>query len=148
MKYTALANVKKMRDLLDSSIDVIGVGGVETGADAFEMILCGAAAVQVGTKHWIEGAGCFDRIAKELGEIMDGKGYKSIEEFRGKLKPWSKEGASVSRKMKKAAGGGGATGTKAAEGGGDISTGMMLVNAFLIAIVAALVADKLGYLKI
>ena len=47
VKYTALANVKKMRELLDESIDIIGVGGVETGADAFEMILCGAKAVQV-----------------------------------------------------------------------------------------------------
>jgi len=31
VKYTALANVKRMRELLDSSIDVVGVGGVFTG---------------------------------------------------------------------------------------------------------------------
>ena len=31
VKYTALANVKKMRELLDESIDVVGVGGVFTG---------------------------------------------------------------------------------------------------------------------
>lgn len=32
VKYTALANVKKMRDLLVESIDVVGAGGVFTGA--------------------------------------------------------------------------------------------------------------------
>lgn len=31
MKYTALANVKKMRALLNDEIDVVGVGGVFTG---------------------------------------------------------------------------------------------------------------------
>ena len=31
VKYTALANVKKMRELLDDDIDVVGVGGVFTG---------------------------------------------------------------------------------------------------------------------
>ena len=31
VKYTALANVKKMRELLDDEIDVVGVGGVFSG---------------------------------------------------------------------------------------------------------------------
>ena len=52
VKYTALANVKQMRELLDDSIDVVGVGGVQSGRDAFELILCGAQAVQVGTHCW------------------------------------------------------------------------------------------------
>ena len=55
------------------------------------MILCGAKAVQVGTCHWIEGSSCFDRIAMELEALMISKGYKSIEEFRGKLKPYSND---------------------------------------------------------
>lgn len=73
-------------------IDVVGVGGVRTGRDVFEMILCGASAVQVGTCHWIEGPKCFERIAMELKKnMMQIKGYATIEEFRGKLKPWAKE---------------------------------------------------------
>ena len=43
---------------------------VSTGTDAFEMILCGAKAVQVGTCHWTEGAPCFERITRELKSIM------------------------------------------------------------------------------
>ena len=101
VKHTALANVRMMRILLDDDIDVIGVGGVRTGADAFELILCGAKAVQVGTCHWSEGPACFDRICKELENIMQEKGYTSIADFYNKLKPWSKEGASASRANRK-----------------------------------------------
>lgn len=100
VKYTALANVKKMRELLVDDIDVVGVGGVYTGQDAFEMILCGATAVQVGTCHWTEGPKCFDRICQELQDIMDSKGYKTIDDFKNKLKEWSKEGVATSRQVK------------------------------------------------
>ena len=44
------------------------------------------AYCEVATKHWTEGPKCFDRIAKELESIMKRKGYKSLDEFRGKLK--------------------------------------------------------------
>ncbi len=101
VKYTALANVKKMRDLLDPTISLVGVGGVQSGKDVFEMILCGASAVQIGTCHWIEGPKCFDRICAELQAIMKEKGYKNIYDFKGKLKPWSKDGAAASREAKK-----------------------------------------------
>jgi dihydroorotate dehydrogenase (fumarate) len=94
-KHTALANVRQMYKLLQqrgrTDIDIIGVGGVKSGLDAFELILCGAKAVQVGTCHWTEGSTCFDRIAKELCNIITEKGYTSIEDFRGKLKPYTKQ---------------------------------------------------------
>jgi len=87
IKHTALANVRQMSQLLRPDIDVVGVGGVSSGTDAFELILCGAKAVQVGTCHRVEGPECFDRISAELKAIMKRKGYQSIEDFRGKLKP-------------------------------------------------------------
>ena len=94
VKQIALANVKILSDLLNESgrnnIDIIGVGGVFTGQDVFEFILCGAKAVQVGTCHWSEGPECFDRIAKELMVIMKSKGYSGINDFRGKIKPYQK----------------------------------------------------------
>ena len=144
VKYTALANVRKMTELLDPSIDVVGVGGVESGEDAFEMILCGAAAVQVGTCHWTEGPKCFDRICDELKTIMAEKGYNSVDDFKGKLKPWSKEGAAIARAAKKARqarekGAGGATAV--AKGGGDV---YMILTHILAIVVAVLLADKFG----
>ena len=87
---------------LDRSIDIVGVGGVVSGEDAFQLILCGAAAVQTATTHWLEGPGCFDRIARELEAIMAAKGYTSIADFRGRLKPYDKTNKP---KEQKAAGG-------------------------------------------
>ena len=90
-KHMATANVKQLRQRLHDSIDVVGVGGVKSGADAFDLLLCGAAAVQTATTHWLEGPACFDRIAAELKALMKAKGYTTLGDFRGKLKPFSKE---------------------------------------------------------
>ena len=94
IKPIALANVRmiaqKLIEYNRTDIDIVGVGGVSTGKDAFELILCGAKAVQVGTCHWTEGPACFDRIASELEAIMRKKGYTSIDQFCGKLKDYTK----------------------------------------------------------
>lgn len=87
IKYTALANVRKFYELLGNKIKIIGVGGVFSGIDAFEFILAGASAVQIGTAYIQEGKGVFGRIQKELANFMNKKGYRSIEDFRGNLKP-------------------------------------------------------------
>jgi dihydroorotate dehydrogenase (fumarate) len=144
VKYTALSNVRQMRSLLDDKIDVVGVGGIETGTDAFEMILCGAHAVQVGTCHWKEGPKCLDRICAELRELMASKGYNSIEDFRGKLKPWSKEGAALSRATRKNDPSGEIRAT-AAKSTGDPFT---MISAILTVLVAILLADKFGLVNI
>ena len=65
---------------------MIGTGGVRTGREPFEHILCGASMVQVGTTLHKEGVSAFDRITNELKAIMVEKGYESLEDFRGKLR--------------------------------------------------------------
>ena len=85
IKPTALANVHAFYQRLNPSIQIIGTGGVLTGRDAFEHILCGASMVQVGTMLHKEGVGAFERITNELKAIMEEKGYESIEDFRGEL---------------------------------------------------------------
>ncbi|MDO8503655.1 MAG: dihydroorotate oxidase [bacterium] len=87
IKPTALGNVRKFYELVGDKMKIIGVGGVFNGIDAFEFILAGASAVQVGTVYMQEGPGCFRRIQNELRAFMKKKGYKKIEDFRGKLKP-------------------------------------------------------------
>ena len=89
VKPTGLANVRKFYEIFQehgSKIKIIGCGGIETGKDAFEYILCGAEMVQVGTQFYKEGKKCFSNIRNELGEIMYKKGYTLLEDFRGKLK--------------------------------------------------------------
>ena len=86
IKPIGLANVRKFYELLDRDIDIIGVGGIYTGRDVFEYVLAGAKAVQLGTIFMQEKHGCFNRIEKEFNDVMQRKGYHSIEEVRGKLK--------------------------------------------------------------
>lgn len=86
IKYTALANVRKFYQLFGDKIQIIGVGGIYSGIDAFEFILAGSSAVQIGTAFLQKGPGIFEKVQKELLDFMEKKGYKSIEEFRGMLK--------------------------------------------------------------
>lgn len=86
IKPTALANVRAFRERLNKDIKIIGTGGVLTGKDVFEHILCGADLVQVGTTLHKEGVSAFDRLAKELEEIMKEKGYTNLEQFKAKLR--------------------------------------------------------------
>ena len=85
VKYTALANVRKFHELLPH-VPIIGCGGIYSGKDAFEFILAGATAVQLGTVFIQEGPSCFGRIQKELKDYLKKKGYETLEDFRGKLK--------------------------------------------------------------
>ena len=86
VNHTALANVHAFYQRLNPSIQIIGTGGVKTGRDAFEHILCGASMVQLGTILHQEGPAVFERITNELKAIMEEKGYENLEDFRGKLK--------------------------------------------------------------
>lgn len=86
IKPTALANVRAMYTRLNKNIQVIGCGGVLTGQDVFEHILCGASMVQVGSQLMKENPSIFGRLLSELKEIMSQKGYQSIDDFKGKLK--------------------------------------------------------------
>ncbi|KHD45199.1 dihydroorotate oxidase [Streptococcus hongkongensis] len=85
IKPTALANVHAFYQRLNPSIQIVGTGGVKSGRDAFEHILCGASMVQIGTALQEEGPEIFERITEELKEIMKEKGYQSLDDFHGKL---------------------------------------------------------------
>jgi len=91
IKPIALGNVFGFYQLLKNKVKIIGVGGINTGKDAFEFILAGADMVQIATAYAREGADAFNRISKELEQIMISKGYKSLDDFRGKLKEKSDE---------------------------------------------------------
>ncbi|OHR74941.1 dihydroorotate oxidase [Neisseria sp. HMSC70E02] len=86
IKPTALANVHAFYQRLNPSIQIIGTGGVYTGRDAFEHILCGASMVQIGTALHQQGVGVFERVSLGLKAIMAKKGYEKLEDFKGKLK--------------------------------------------------------------
>jgi dihydroorotate dehydrogenase (fumarate) len=86
IKPVALANVRAFWKLFQGRLPIIGTGGVATGTDVFEHLLCGASAVQIGTALVEEGLNVFERVERELGMVLQRKGYGSVSACRGKLK--------------------------------------------------------------
>lgn len=77
-----LASVAAIAQSLKTPI--CGIGGVESAKHVIEYIMLGASAVQIGTGVMLNGVGIISEILKDLSEWMQEKGYKNIEEFRGK----------------------------------------------------------------
>jgi dihydroorotate dehydrogenase (NAD+) catalytic subunit len=66
------------------SIPVIGMGGIESGADALSFLSAGAAAVAVGTANFRDPlAGC--RVRAELEAALTRRGLGSISELPGRM---------------------------------------------------------------
>lgn len=86
IKPVALANVRAFWKLLAGRIPIIGAGGIVQGLDAFEHVLCGATAVQVGTVLVEEGLGVFERLERELEAELSSRGGRPVEDYRGRLK--------------------------------------------------------------
>lgn len=63
-------------------IPVVGVGGIVEGRDVVEMIMAGAAAVQVGTANLFDPSAPA-KIASETSIALDRIGAVGIEEIRG-----------------------------------------------------------------
>ncbi len=86
IKPVALANVRAFWKLFKGRLPIIGTGGVVSGTDIFEHLLCGATAVQIGTVLVEEGLGVFDRLQRELAAVLEKKNYQSPAACVGKLK--------------------------------------------------------------
>ncbi len=65
--------------------DLAAGTGVHDADDAIKMILAGAKAVQVVSTLYRNGIDHLQTMNDGISEWMDGKGYKGIEDFRGKL---------------------------------------------------------------
>ena len=68
------------------ALDIVAVGGVNGGRDAYIAHLTGAKAVQVGSALIKEGAGALGRIDRELDSLLAENGKKSVGEIVGALK--------------------------------------------------------------
>ncbi|MBT3213298.1 MAG: quinone-dependent dihydroorotate dehydrogenase [Deltaproteobacteria bacterium] len=68
---------------LGTDIPIIGVGGIFNGADAYEKIKAGAAAVQIYTALIYEGPGLVRKVKAELADLLERDGYKSVSEAVG-----------------------------------------------------------------
>lgn len=67
------------------ALDVVAVGGVSTGAEAYLAHLTGARAVQVGSALIKEGVSAIGRIDQELDALLAQNGKASVADVVGKV---------------------------------------------------------------
>jgi dihydroorotate dehydrogenase len=68
--------LKAFADVLQGQLDLIGAGGIASGADAWAKLKAGAQAVQLYTAMAYEGPGIVARIKRELLAIMQAEGVQ------------------------------------------------------------------------
>ena len=71
------------------SIPVVGMGGVSTAEDVLEMMLAGAAAVEVGAANLTDPFAC-KKIIEDLPAAMDRYGIENLKDIIGGVKTWEK----------------------------------------------------------
>ncbi len=67
-------------------LDIVAVGGINGGRDAYLAHLTGAKGVQVGSALIKEGAGALGRIDSELDALLGENGMKSVTEIIGQIR--------------------------------------------------------------
>jgi dihydroorotate dehydrogenase len=75
--------VGEMSMLTEARVPIIGVGGVASGRDAYEMIRRGASLVQLYSALVFEGPSLVNRINAELASLVRRDGFKSVAEAVG-----------------------------------------------------------------
>ena len=64
------------------SIPVVGMGGISSAEDVLEMMMAGAAAVEVGAANLVDPFAC-KKIIEDLPKAMDKYGIKTLQELKG-----------------------------------------------------------------
>lgn len=75
------------RDPATRGLPISGIGGVTTWRDAAEFIALGCGTVQVCTAAMTYGFKIVEEMIDGLSDWMDRKGYRTIEDFRGRAVP-------------------------------------------------------------
>ena len=79
--------ISKFYKLLKGKIDIIGVGGIDSGESVYKKLLAGASFVQLYTGMVFQGPSIVIKIKKELKEILINEGVKNFKEIIGKNQP-------------------------------------------------------------
>jgi dihydroorotate dehydrogenase len=81
-----LSQVHAFYQASEGLLDVVAVGGINGGRDAYIAHLTGAKAVQVGSALIKEGAGALGRIDGELDSLLSENGKGAVAEIVGQLR--------------------------------------------------------------
>ena len=82
LRPVALAAVFACYQATKGRVPIVGMGGVESGRQALEMVAAGASAVALGTILFSDPQAP-GRVRAELSQELDIRGYGSLEDARG-----------------------------------------------------------------
>ena len=71
--------------ILNNKIDIIGVGGVDSGETAYQKFIHGAKFVQLYTGMVFQGPKIVSKISDELNNIFETKNVKKLRDIIGKI---------------------------------------------------------------
>lgn len=75
--------VRRVYQLTEGRVPIVGVGGVESGKDAYEKIRAGASLVQLYTALAYHGPWLIPRMKTELAELLERDGFDSVVDAVG-----------------------------------------------------------------
>jgi dihydroorotate dehydrogenase len=83
LKPLALAALRRFRAETGGALPLIAVGGIASGADAYDRIRAGASAVQLYSALVYHGPGLVTRIKADLAALLRRDGFSSVGEAIG-----------------------------------------------------------------
>ncbi|MDR2134156.1 MAG: NAD(P)-binding protein [Treponema sp.] len=96
LKPLALRDTCEIRKVNGPGPVIMATGGIRDWRDAVEMILCGANLIGVCTETLMEGYDIVRPMIRGLGEYMDARQYRNLEDFCGSLVPEIKTAQEIS----------------------------------------------------
>ena len=83
LKAKSLDTLRHIYRQTDGKVPLIGVGGIASGADAYERIKAGASVVQLYTALVFEGPGLVKRMKRDLAVLLKENGFASVADAVG-----------------------------------------------------------------
>lgn len=83
IKQAALQSVRDMYILTGGKLPIIGVGGIESGQDAYDRIRAGASLLQIYTGLVYQGPGLVPKIKRDLAALLQRDGFNSVADAVG-----------------------------------------------------------------
>jgi dihydroorotate dehydrogenase len=83
LRRRSLEIIARLYNMTEGSLPLIGVGGIFTAQDAWEMIAAGASLVQIYTGFIYEGPAIAKKINEGLRRIISAEDFVSLDEAVG-----------------------------------------------------------------
>ncbi len=75
--------LRRMYELTNGAVPLVGVGGVSSGADAYAKIRAGASLIQLYTALVFDGPVILSKIKRDLAVLLERDGYTSVADAVG-----------------------------------------------------------------